>query len=84
MSSDRPDIIAKQMFYVGLFGLPWLWLVNILYFWDSVYGRLPCLGEAANSNNPDDENAENTGILGFMEGSRSEDEDENGASNIDD
>ena len=71
------------MFFVGLCGLPWLWVVNILYFWDSVYGRLPCLGDALNSNDSHEENAENNGILGFMEDSREEDSDPNGASKSD-
>ena len=78
MSSERPDKIAKQMFYVGLCGLPWLWAVNIMYFWDSVYGRLPCFGDSPNKSD-NDENAEDTGILGLMEGSNDEDDgDQNG------
>mmetsp|Transcript_10916 Transcript_10916/g.15371 ORF Transcript_10916/g.15371 Transcript_10916/m.15371 type:complete len:151 (+) Transcript_10916:204-656(+) len=36
----RDDILAKRMFYVGLAFLPWLWVANILYFSDRVYGNL--------------------------------------------
>eukprot|EP00543_Licmophora_paradoxa_P009278 CAMPEP_0202470868 /NCGR_PEP_ID=MMETSP1360-20130828/82850_1 /ASSEMBLY_ACC=CAM_ASM_000848 /TAXON_ID=515479 /ORGANISM="Licmophora paradoxa, Strain CCMP2313" /LENGTH=130 /DNA_ID=CAMNT_0049096717 /DNA_START=54 /DNA_END=443 /DNA_ORIENTATION=+ len=28
----REDILAKRLFMVGCFGLPWLWAVHILYF----------------------------------------------------
>jgi hypothetical protein len=75
MSLERPDTVAKRMFYIGLFGLPWLWAVNIMYFWDSVYGRLPCFGKSlSDSDDNEHVNAEDAGILGLMEGSRSQDD----------
>ena len=39
-STIRDDILARRMFFLGLALLPWLWVVNVLYFWDDVYG--PC------------------------------------------
>ena len=42
MGDTRGDTVAKVMFFGGLFGLPSLWIVNIMYFWVIVYGRLPC------------------------------------------
>jgi len=38
------------MFYAGLACLPWLWIVNVLFFWDQVYGRVPCCGSAPESD----------------------------------
>ena len=67
--TSRPDKLAKQMFFVGLLGLPWLWIVNILYFFDRVYGRIPCFGStsAASSEHHANNNAENdTAILGLI------------------
>lgn len=69
----RADTIAKQMFFVGLLGLPWLWIVNIMYFWDTVYGRLPCFTDSPSENNANAE--EVTGILRMMQ---SNDENEEG------
>ncbi len=64
-TENRPDKIAKQLFFIGLAGLPWLWIVNIFYFFERVYGRvnipLPCFGNSNNSNSDD-----NAGILGLM------------------
>ena len=46
-----------------------------MYFWDSVYGRLPCFGKSlSDSDNNEHVNAEDAGILGLMEGSRSQDD----------
>mmetsp|Transcript_21789 Transcript_21789/g.60570 ORF Transcript_21789/g.60570 Transcript_21789/m.60570 type:complete len:118 (+) Transcript_21789:75-428(+) len=28
----RSDVLSKYMFYVGSLGLPWLWIVHVLYF----------------------------------------------------
>jgi hypothetical protein len=72
MSRDtaRPDKLARQMFFVGLLGLPWLWVVNILYFYDRVYGQMPCFGDVSATAN----NETNDGILGLIS---SEDEEGN-------
>ena len=35
----RDDILAKRMFCLGFAFLPWLWVVNILYFGRHVYGE---------------------------------------------
>lgn len=60
MSLTRPDVNAKQMFFIGLFGLPWLWVVNVMYHFRAVYGN----GNA--SSDGEGENGENAGILGGM------------------
>jgi len=83
MVAKRADTIAKEMFFVGLLGLPWLWIVNIMYFWDTVYGRLPCFGDSPS----DTAHAEEaTGFLGMMENNDEEEEHEigNGTRNSDD
>lgn len=69
MSLPRPDVNAKQMFFVGLLGLPWLWIVNIMYYWNAVYGS----DRDADVSNSD--NTENQGILGMMS---TEEDDNNG------
>ena len=28
----RSDLLSKRMFMGGMFGLPWLWVVHVLYF----------------------------------------------------
>ena len=63
-NDPRPDKIARQLFFVGLAGLPWLWIVNIFYNFDRVYGRIPCCGDAADAN--ENNNEDNAGILGLM------------------
>uniref|UniRef100_A0A7S3VH86 Gamma-secretase subunit PEN-2 n=1 Tax=Chaetoceros debilis TaxID=122233 RepID=A0A7S3VH86_9STRA len=67
MSLPRPDTNAKYMFFVGLLGLPWLWIVNVAYHWKQVYGKvpLPCFGS---SNSTEDGSAaqnhdEDNGIM---------------------
>jgi hypothetical protein len=73
MSLPRPDINAKQMFFVGLLGLPWLWVVNVLYHYKAVYGK----GTSEDRTNDDEDGEdENRGILGMM--GTSDDDDENG------
>ena len=37
----REDKLAQQMFYGGCAFLPWLWIVNVLYFRKAVYGPIP-------------------------------------------
>ena len=69
----RPDVNAKQMFFVGLLGLPWLWIVNVMYHWDAVFGNGNGSSNGADGGN---ENAENQGILAMM--NSSDDDDENG------
>lgn len=59
MSINRPDVNAKQMFFVGLLGLPWLWIVNVMYHWRAVYGK-------SDSTSQNDSNNENQGILAMM------------------
>jgi len=45
MSLPRPDTNAKYIFFIGLLGLPWLWMVNVMYHWRVVYGKVPsCCG----------------------------------------
>ena len=66
MSINRPDVNAKQMFFVGLLGLPWLWIVNVMYHWRAVYGK-------SDSTSQNDSNNENQGILAMM----STDDDDN-------
>jgi len=82
MVAKRADTIAKEMFFVGLLGLPWLWIVNIMYFWDVVYGRLPCFGINPSSTTNEEEVA---GFLGMMENNDDDEEgeigDENGNNN---
>jgi len=73
MSLPRPDINAKQMFFIGLLGLPWLWVVNVLYHYKAVYGK----GTSEDRTNNEDGEDENRGILGMM---GSDDDDENGKS----
>lgn len=69
----RPDKLAKQMFFVGLLGLPWLWVVNILYFFERVYGdRINCCGWIKSGSDGD---SGDIGILGLIS---SNDENENG------
>lgn len=60
MSLTRPDVNAKQMFFIGLFGLPWLWVVNVMYHFRGVYGN------GNESTDGEGENDENAGILGGM------------------
>jgi len=73
MVVKRADTIAKEMFFVGLLGLPWLWIVNIMYFWDTVYGRLPCFGDIPS----DTAHAEEaTGFLGMMENNEEKQEED--------
>ena len=60
MSLTRPDVNAKQMFFIGLFGLPWLWVVNVMYHFRAVYGN------GNTSTDGEGENDENAGILGGM------------------
>jgi len=63
-SAVRDDILARRMFFLGLALLPWLWMVNILYFWDDVYGPCPwllgCNNRVSSSSPPtgDDEEEE--------------------------
>lgn len=67
--TSRPDKLARQMFFVGLLGLPWLWIVNILYFFDRVYGRIPCFGStgaASSEHNVNNNSENNTAILGLI------------------
>jgi len=33
--------LARRMFYCGCVGLPWLWIVNVLYFRIRIYGPIP-------------------------------------------
>jgi hypothetical protein len=68
MTMTRPDINAKQMFFVGLLGLPWLWLVNVMYHWKAVYGGgIQNDANSSSENNPREGTGdENTGILGLM------------------
>jgi len=73
MVAKRADTIAKEMFFVGLLGLPWLWIVNIMYFWDTVYGRLPCFGDSPSDTAHAEET---TGFLGMMENNEEEEEEE--------
>mmetsp|Transcript_2887 Transcript_2887/g.3048 ORF Transcript_2887/g.3048 Transcript_2887/m.3048 type:complete len:98 (-) Transcript_2887:308-601(-) len=35
--SDPNMVIARQMFFIGCLGLPWLWLVNVIYFTPLLY-----------------------------------------------
>lgn len=32
----RSDLLSKRLYYVGWFGLPWLWIVHVLYHWNVV------------------------------------------------
>lgn len=49
-STVRDDILARRMFFLGLAFLPWLWVVNVLYFWDDVYGPYcPCFNSSTTS-----------------------------------
>mmetsp|Transcript_22333 Transcript_22333/g.26508 ORF Transcript_22333/g.26508 Transcript_22333/m.26508 type:complete len:144 (+) Transcript_22333:106-537(+) len=73
MVAKREDTIAKEMFFVGLLGLPWLWIVNIMYFWDTVYGRLPCFGDSPSDTVHAEEAA---GFLGMMENNEEEEEEQ--------
>jgi len=73
MVAKRADTIAKEMFFVGLLGLPWLWIVNIMYFWDTVYGRLPCFGDSPSDTAHAEEAA---GFLGMMENNEEEEEEQ--------
>lgn len=29
--------VARRMFFIGAFGLPWLWIVNCLFFYQRIY-----------------------------------------------
>lgn len=40
-SLKKDHLLAKRMFYCGCLALPWLWIVNVLYFRIRVYGPLP-------------------------------------------
>ena len=75
----RADLLARNMFFVGLAGLPWLWCVNIFYFFDDVYGRIPCLWSIDNEDQSNNEREESTGILDMMNGS--DDDDDEGETN---
>ena len=83
MSLPRPDTNAKQMFLVGLLGLPWLWVVNVMYHWKSVYGSptndenndADADADAQQQGNGNSGVTENTGILAMM---ASEDDNEDG------
>ena len=74
MSSGKPrdDILAKNLFFVGLAFLPWLWVVNVLYFWNVLFGHsLPyCSGQDTNGEG----NGEISGVGGM--GLFNDDEDE--------
>lgn len=78
-SIKRADLLARNMFFVGLAGLPWLWCVNIFYFFDDVYGRIPCLWAVNNDSQSSDGRDESTGILGMM--NASDDDDDDGTTN---
>lgn len=32
-------LLARRMFIGGCFGLPWLWAINVWYFWGKVFGQ---------------------------------------------
>jgi hypothetical protein len=75
MTLARPDKNAKHMFFVGLCGLPWLWIVNIMYHYKAVYGPLPFQNddEPGRDNNDSDE-----GLLGgILRDDENEQEEEN-------
>lgn len=72
----RPDINAKQMFFVGLLGLPWLWVVNVMYHWKAVYGHGNQNGSENARGGTEDEN---TGILDLMNDSENDNEQNNDA-----
>lgn len=75
MTLSRPDKNAKGMFLIGLLGLPWLWIVNVLYHYREVYGILPFQNEdqtAVNSTNHQTEG----GILGGIMENSDENQDE--------
>jgi hypothetical protein len=57
MDSDdalkKDHLLAKRMFYCGCLALPWLWIVNVLYFRILVYGPLPWWDTEANEAHSD-------------------------------
>eukprot|EP00586_Coscinodiscus_wailesii_P011901 CAMPEP_0172490660 /NCGR_PEP_ID=MMETSP1066-20121228/21180_1 /TAXON_ID=671091 /ORGANISM="Coscinodiscus wailesii, Strain CCMP2513" /LENGTH=131 /DNA_ID=CAMNT_0013259253 /DNA_START=167 /DNA_END=559 /DNA_ORIENTATION=- len=47
----REDVLARRMFYGGCALLPWLWLVNVLYFRKQVYGPIPFIDSSGDDDN---------------------------------
>jgi hypothetical protein len=43
-NDDEDTALAKQMFLIGLLGLPWLWCVNCCYFY-SKFANTECTYE---------------------------------------
>jgi Presenilin enhancer-2 subunit of gamma secretase len=55
----RSDVLSKRLFYVGCFGLPWLWTVHVLHHWkaDGTSSESASNDEAL--LNPDDRKCDN-------------------------
>jgi len=88
-SSVRDDILARRMFFIGLALLPWLWVVNVLYFWDDVYGPCRLLGctnsrgstSKTRGEEEEEEPSSSTALTGAVSTSRDQDvRDESGVS----
>jgi hypothetical protein len=73
MTLVRPDKNAKHMFFVGLCGLPWLWIVNILYHYKAVYGPLPFTNEDETERDTDESDE---GLLGGILGDNENEQEE--------
>ena len=67
--SETPHLLARQMFFVGCLGLPWLWCVNFLYFRKQVYGPI----FPWDNNDDDDDVDDQFGDIMNLGGAMSED-----------
>ena len=64
----KDHLLAQRMFYSGCLALPWLWIVNVLYFRIRVYGSIrwwddpkeEADSEARNGSASDEENNRET------------------------
>lgn len=57
----REDVLARRLFYVGCLGLPWLWIVHILYWFGKQHRN-------SNNNDDNDDGATNQQNDGLMDG----------------
>uniref|UniRef100_A0A7S0GGV0 Gamma-secretase subunit PEN-2 n=1 Tax=Proboscia inermis TaxID=420281 RepID=A0A7S0GGV0_9STRA len=72
--SETPHLLARQMFFIGCLGLPWLWCVNFLYFRKQVYGPTFPWDNNDDDDNEDDQFGDIMNLGGAMSEDTSDDE----------
>ena len=68
----RDDKLAQQMFYGGCAFLPWMWVVNVMYFRKAVYGPIPLVDYFPGGDR------RQTALDRFADGSAYDNDDEDG------